>query len=268
MTPRHHQENFPVASWLLPKAWRKEVLAFYYYVRELDDIADHPHLSKEEKQARLLESRQLGKQEVRKSGSQEKHSSLTDDRRLTTDDYASQLWQAFWQDTEKQRYETMEEVIAYCRLSAAPVGRAVLTIAGETKANLEASDAICIALQLINHLQDIKSDYLERDRIYLPQVWLKRAGVTEAALGATHSTPSLRQEVYEPWLDRVDDLLHQGEALLPTLQSWRLKAEIFLIHRWAKSLAKRLRYEDPLAKEIKLTRWERMVSVMEPRRAA
>ena len=96
--------------------------------------------------------------------------------------HAHDLLDAFVQDVTQRRYETWEALIGYCRLSAMPVGRFVLDVHGEDRAVWPLSDALCAALQVINHLQDCAKDYAAIDRVYLPTANLEAAGIGVEAL--------------------------------------------------------------------------------------
>jgi phytoene synthase len=134
------------------------------------------------------------------------------------------LLSAFKQDVMKSRYEDFPTVLDYCRRSANPIGRLVLLLHGErATAQLEASDAICTALQLANFWQDVSVDLL-KDRIYLPQDELRASGVTEASLFAGLSSAAWR-ELLQKQVERTETLFQQGYALIPTLPQ-PLKTEI------------------------------------------
>lgn len=257
--PEQVGENFPVASQLLPQKWRKPVLNFYAFARGMDDISDHPQLSREEKRDQLR---------VIRLGLEEKQPDILPkwvqpyyrmvERGSLSAEHGKQLWQAFWQDTEKQRYRTMDEVLAYCRLSAAPVGRAVLEITRQPAADTDAADALCIALQLINHLQDVRSDYLQRQRIYLPQHWLERAGLSEKVLEKAETGPKLRG-VFNQWLDEVDRQLKLAEDLPRSIYHRGLRWELQIILAYARALAKKLRRDDPMAHRVRLSGFRKLI---------
>ena len=159
-------ENFPVASWLIKRRHRPAILAFYEFVRVADDIADHPSLAAAEKLARLdrLERSLLGEGNDEPEGVA--LAAVLQERGLSPR-HAQDLLNAFRLDVTKLRYANWDELIAYCSLSAMPVGRFVLDVHGESRATWPASDALCAALQIINHLQDCGEDYREpRPRLY------------------------------------------------------------------------------------------------------
>src|ERR1700723_282872 len=188
----HREENFPVASLLIRASHRPIILAFYYFVRAADDVADDPALTSQEKIERLdrMEAALLG--EIASDGHPRAAAlrRALGERGLTTR-HAQDLLKAFRLDAVKQRYADWNELISYCALSAMPVGRFVLDVHGESPSTWAASDAICAALQVINHLQDCGADYHDLDRVYLPLDILAARGVAVEALAAEAASPGL-----------------------------------------------------------------------------
>ncbi len=170
--PVDHYENFPVASWLLPKRLRRPVEAIYRFARSADDIADEGDAPAAERLAQLAAYHtELDHIERGDTPADPVFAPLA----AAIRDYAiplapfRDLLSAFAQDVEKTRYAHFGEVMDYCRRSANPVGRLMLHLYGDhDPRHLAYSDAICSSLQLINFLQDIAVDY-QKDRIYLPQ---------------------------------------------------------------------------------------------------
>ena len=186
-------ENFPVGSWLLPKAARPHIAVFYRFARAIDDIADNPGLSADEKIRRLD-----GFSVVLDGGATDDQAYATGHRmRRSLKDteiptrHCLDLIDAFKQDAVKNRYDDWSELIGYCIRSAAPVGRYLLDLNGGSRDGYGPSDALCNALQVINHLQDCRDDYLEMDRVYLPGDWMAETGVEVTALGARSSSAAL-----------------------------------------------------------------------------
>ena len=105
--------------------------------------------------------------------------------------HAQDLLTAFRMDVTKLRYRDWDDLIGYCTYSAMPVGRFVLDVHGESRALWPANDALCAALQIINHLQDCGKDYRDLDRVYIPLDAFAEAGATVDALGAERATPAL-----------------------------------------------------------------------------
>ena len=153
----------------------------------------------------------------------------------------------------KLRYADWGELLGYCRLSANPVGRYLLDLHGEDPAGYAASDALCTALQILNHLQDCQDDYHALDRVYLPGDWLAAEGLDVTVLDRTASPPGFRR-LLDRCLDGVDKLLDEAETLPGQLRSARLAMESAVIVQLARRLAARLRTGDPLAGRVALSR--------------
>jgi phytoene synthase len=190
----HHYENFPTASFVLPRSVRPAIAAIYAFARTADDFADEQEF--EGRRLELLADwRRLLNEAVAGRPQGEVFVALAEAIRRHELPVVEldRLIQAFEQDCTKARYSTHEEVLDYCTRSANPVGRLVLAAHGiEDAASISWSDAICTSLQLTNFWQDVSVD-LEKDRIYLPQEDLARFGVTEEDLLARRCTPAFRQ---------------------------------------------------------------------------
>ena len=246
-------ENFPVGSFLIPRACRRHVHAFYQYARSADDIADSPTLSVEEKLRSLNPARAaLGVDEgALPDWAVPYHRSLIETG--NTPQHGRDLLSAFIQDVTKLRYRDWDELMDYCVRSAASVGRVMMDIHGETDADFEGSDALCNALQVLNHLQDCKKDYLSLDRVYLPEPWLQEEGGSVEDLALPSATPAVRR-VIERCLDETDGLLARAETMPPSVRRRGLRLESAVILTLAKKLSGRLRREDPLARRVKVSK--------------
>ncbi|MEO1773529.1 MAG: squalene synthase HpnC [Pseudomonadota bacterium] len=245
-------ENFPVGSRLIAPALRPHVMRYYAFARGTDDIADDEALSAEEKIRRLDAC-----EAAVRSGTGAPdfavalHHSLAET--AVGVDCATDLLIAFRQDARQARYADWPALLGYCRYSAHPVGRYLLHLHGEAPSTATAGDALCAALQVLNHLQDLGTDRRRLDRVYLPQDWMAEAGIDETALDADHASPGLRR-VIDRCLDGTDALLDTARPLARQIQSRRLGAETAVIQRLAERLARRLRHEDPLAGRVKHSR--------------
>jgi squalene synthase HpnC len=189
-----HYENFHVASWFLPKKLRPHFHAIYAYCRVSDDLGDE--VGNHAQALALLD--QWNEELDACYAGQARHPvfvALAETIRacqIPKEPFAD-LLTAFKQDQTVTRFRTMDEVLAYCRYSANPVGRLVLYVCGYSDAKrFRLSDATCSALQLANFWQDVASDYQQRDRIYLPQDAMQRFGVTEETIAAGKATPEFR----------------------------------------------------------------------------
>jgi squalene synthase HpnC len=241
----HTDENFPVASVLVAARHRPVVLAFYRVARMSDDVADHPGLSAAEKLERLetIEASLLGEGTAAPAAVTLRAALI---RRGITDQHMRDLLTAFRRDAVKTRYETWDELMDYCRYSAAPVGRFMLDVHGESPATWPASDALCAALQVINHLQDCGKDYRDLDRVYLPLDALAREGLDPRALGEAKASPALRK-VIAALATRTAGLLDAARPLDAGVRDMGLALEIGVIHALAVSLNRRLKGRDPLS---------------------
>ncbi len=246
----HKDENFPVASWLVRREHRAPILAFYNFVRTADDIADHAELEPGAK-IELLD-RLAADLTGNGDGAPE---ALALRRALAArglaPTHALDLLKAFRLDASKQRYANWGELMDYCALSAMPVGRFVLDVHGESRSTWPASDAVCAALQIINHLQDCGEDYRDLDRVYLPLDALAARGVAIEELGGRAATPALRACIAD-LARRAEILLREGQSLAPSLADWRLGLEISVIEALALRLARILTQSDPLGDETHL----------------
>jgi phytoene/squalene synthetase len=137
----------------------------------------------------------------------------------------------------------------YCRYSAMPVGRFVLDVHGESPSTWPANDALCAALQVINHLQDCAKDRAELDRVYLTQDLLDQEGATIADLDASQASPALRRVILE-MADQTAALLDQSRPFARQIRDRRLSIEVAIIQRLADDLVERLRHRDPLSERV------------------
>ena len=252
-------ENFPVGSWLLPAALRPHIALFYAYARAIDDVADNPELPPDEKIHRLDGFANAVAPNRATDGESDpayaKAAAIRESLRETgvPARHCLDLVAAFKQDAVKNRYDTWDELIGYCLKSAAPVGRYLIDLHGESRDAYAASDALCNALQIINHLQDCADDFRMLDRVYIPRNWLSDAGSMAAAVNDAAATPALRS-VLNRCLDGVDALMTDARALPPQLRNLRFAMEAAVIVRIADTLAMDLRQRDPLAERVVLTK--------------
>lgn len=209
-----HYENFPVASVALPRRLRQPIAAIYAFARTADDIADEGDADAATRLALLDEyGEELRKLERGDQVVVPVFVALGQAIRQHGLPFAPfhDLLAAFRQDVMKTRYVDFGEVVAYCRLSANPVGRLLLRLyEAETPEHVAWSDRICTALQLINFLQDLEVD-LAKGRVYLPQDELAAAGLSEGDLRGPRS-PAMR-EFLEEQIDRARDWLCAGAPL-------------------------------------------------------
>jgi hydroxysqualene synthase len=244
----HRDENFPVASMLIAPPFRAPILAFYNFVRAADDISDHESLTPQEKLALLdrLEAALLQR------GPDEEPARLLREeleRRSLSPQHACDLLTAFRRDVTQLRYRDWDDLIDYCRYSAMPVGRFVLDVHGEDAATWPANDALCAALQVINHLQDCGKDYRNLNRVYLPQDTLEGFGASVEMLGEKKAPAPLRAAL-RALTQRTDELLKEARPFGDRIQNARLAMEVGAIQSLAEMLTDRLLVADPLSEKV------------------
>ena len=248
-------ENFPVGSFLLPKHLRPHVAVFYAFARAIDDIADNPQLSSIDKVIRLdgFAAALTGKAP---GPGFEKAERLRESLAATgvPAQHGLDLIAAFKLDAVKLRYADWGDLIeGYCMKSAAPVGRYLLDLHGEDRAGWTASDALCNALQVLNHLQDCQDDYRQLNRVYLPGDWLAEAGTRVEELDRPAASAGMRR-VIDRCLDGTDRLIETARLLPGQLRDRRLAMESAVIVRIALRLSRLLRRKDPLASRVQLSK--------------
>lgn len=227
---KSHYENFPVASIFLPKKLRRPISVIYAFARTADDFADEGDAIQ---QQRL---KQLDKFSAALKAISDKNYRDDNPIFIALEDVIAQhqlpislfedLLDAFKQDVVKSRYDNFDEVLDYCKRSANPVGRLLLLLAGEpSQQQLQQSDAICSALQLINFYQDIVQDLTESDRIYIPTDELQQFGVNEHQLTNVQTeniAPLIRQQY-----QRTQELMSAGTELGASINGrigWEIRA--------------------------------------------
>lgn len=221
MSPRlsqSHYENFPVASLLLPARLRPAIAAIYAFARSADDFADEGELPAAER-LRLLDTYRAELERIERNEPTDhplfqhlRPHILTHHLPLRP---FGDLLAAFAQDVTKDRYANYAELLDYCRRSANPIGRLLLHLFDAvTPENLQRSDAICSALQLINHWQDVGIDIGKgaNGRIYLPLDEMARFGVTEEDLRRRVPTADFRR-LMQFEIERARALMLEGAPL-------------------------------------------------------
>jgi len=237
---RTHYENFPVASFLLPRGMRPHVAALYAFARAADDFADEGDRSVDERyrlldgwRERLLEAVAGATSTIQRppAKGEPDHTreifmalGVTIRRLQLPSVLLEDLLSAFRQDVTVSRYATWPALFDYCRRSANPIGRLVLRIGGYADNDLDKySDAICTALQLTNFWQDVKSDWA-RGRIYLPREEMQAHGAEESVLTGDVLSPDWRDAIASA-VSRTRGLFRDGLPLCDRLRG-RLRYEI------------------------------------------
>lgn len=250
-------ENFPVGSFLLPKHLRPHVATYYAFARAIDDIADNPALSSDEKIKRLCAFDSALKGEPGFGAEFQKAHALRESMAATnvTTKHGSDLVAAFVQDAQKNRYATWDELLGYCALSANPVGRYLLDLHEEDPVGYRYSDALCTVLQIVNHLQDCADDKRELDRVYVLTDWLAEENGEVDDIDRPALSEGLRA-VMDRMLDGCDALMVDARKLPSALTSKHLAMESAIIVRLADRLISLLRKGDPLASRVALSKFD------------
>jgi squalene synthase HpnC len=213
--PVDHYENFPVASILMPRRLRKPIAAIYHFARAADDIADEGELSDAERLGKLDEFRAelalIANNETPRTPLFRNLAAVVHQHALPLQPL-NDLLDAFSQDVVKKRYDDFDDLLAYCRRSANPVGNLLLHLYEEaTPVNIAYSDAICTSLQLINFWQDIANDYAI-GRIYLPLDELAQYGVNEEQIVQGNTNDAWRA-LMKFQVDRARAMILTGKPL-------------------------------------------------------
>ncbi len=242
---RRHYENFPVASLLMPRAYRAPVALIYAFARRADDLADEGDMPSAQRLQALEDMRK--QLDLARSGGAVRDANIAalahamDEFRLPWK-CLYDLLAAFTQDVTVSRYPDFEALRAYCTFSANPVGRLLLHLYGEATArNIAYSDSICTSLQLINFLQDVDDDYRLRGRIYVPEDDMARFGVDETDFLKRRNDRRVH-ELFHFELQRAAALLQTGSPLaraLPGRFGREMRAVIAGGRRMLKKLQRR-----------------------------
>ena len=256
----HRDENFPVASWIIHPRHRSLILAYYNFVRTADDIADHASLAADEKlrYLDLLEAELLGNGDSQKEAVNLRNALA---ERAMSPRHAQDVLVAFRMDVTKLRYENWDDLIDYCRYSAMPVGRFVLDVHGEQQSTWPANDALCAALQIINHLQDCAKDYRELDRVYIPLDALAANGLTVEALAAPRASPALMRCIRDLAI-RTGTLLDESRPFAMQIHDRRLAMEVAAIQNLAERLVGVLCTRDPLSERVHLSKPQMLLAML------
>ncbi|MBQ8465898.1 MAG: squalene/phytoene synthase family protein [Alphaproteobacteria bacterium] len=244
------QENFPVACYLFRKKERLIISHYYDFARYCDNLADSPDLSTQDKLSKLqdAESSLFGKSNLlaakvlRQDFIREKF-----DFSLATD-----LLVAFRQDAQNATYQTWAQLLDYCKYSAAPVGRFMLALYNESPSTYLPATALCSVLQIINHLQDLKDDVTNLNRLYLPEELMKKYKVSRKSLSAAVCSKSL-QKLLNDVLNRACGLLKDAQVLPSIIKSIRLRIYVCIIIKLSDILIKKMYNTDILTAKINLS---------------
>lgn len=260
----HKQENFPVGMMIIGKDKRRLIFAYYKFARFGDDIADNPKLKPQVKVEKLYELEEifLGikayKGQKLKFAVQLREEFIKHDLSIK---FATDLLTAFRKDAMGFDYQTWAQLIDYCKYSAAPVGKFMLAIHHEHPSTYLPATSLCAALQIVNHIQDIKYDLQVQKRIYLPAEIMKKFHLRSEDLIKDKSSLHL-QKAIEYVMEKVQGMLKDGELLPPIIQSLSLRTEVCIILSLTNIMVKRILKGDVLAEEIRLSAFDWLRAVI------
>ncbi|WP_404378425.1 squalene/phytoene synthase family protein [Caenispirillum salinarum] len=247
-------ENFPVASALLARRHRPVVAAYYRFARTADDVADSETLTPDVKVAALdvMQAVLEGREDPALSPEAATLRPMLHERCVPLR-VASDLLIAFRDDSRGLTCRTWSDLIAYCENSANPVGRFLLRLHGAPDAADRPSDALCTALQILNHLQDLREDWTRLHRLYLPLEWIESAGGHAEDL-ARIPTPDLFRPLILEALDRTDALIAEADRLPGHIGERGLTMQARMVVELARRLSTRLRPDAPETEDTKASR--------------
>jgi phytoene/squalene synthetase/type II secretory pathway pseudopilin PulG len=248
-------ENFPVASFLLPKKIRKPLKAIYKFARYADEIADSDEISEEEKINELSKLTDA----IENKNADNLPIFLRDiifyinnfDFKKT---HLLNLLSAFIQDVKKNRYQTINETLNYCQKSAATVGRMFLECSQEFSVDIDKSDKICTVLQLLNHLQDLKQDYQKLNRIYFDTTMITNEKDLEL-FSESENIKNAKTKI----LNILQNYLTDSSNITKDINSYLVRLEIKTIINIANLLIKKLLVNDIISQKIKLSNAEKFL---------
>ncbi len=256
----YKDENFPVSSFLISNKYSKHIKNLYTFARTADDIADHKLISKSDKKKMLSRLDQILMKKEKTNYTFMNNLIETLIETGVTEDYPRKLLKAFIQDAEKKRYKNWKELIQYCHKSASPIGRFVVDLHGKknySKIDLkniyDGCDKICNTLQILNHLQDCKEDFVKLDRIYIPELFFNGAKVNTNFFLENKNRSKFLQ-IKNKCIDEVNVLLAGASKKIVLIKDSGLRRETFVIFNIAKKLSYLLEKNDPIKKKVKLSR--------------
>lgn len=239
---------------------------FYSFARISDDIADNHNLTSLKK-LRILNffDKSIRNSKKSKINFLDKIINLYE-KFPESKNYSRELLKAFTLDATKKRYKNWADLISYCKFSANPVGRFFIYLTykinnqslDNEKKIFKSSDNLCTALQIINHIQDCKDDYLKHNRVYIPLDYFQKYSLNVKILKEDKAPVDfifLKNDL----ISETEKLLGQIEVGLNLIKDWRLRKETFIILNIAKRLCFLLKEDDPLFKKIKLSRIDLIV---------
>lgn len=252
-------ENFPVAA-LAGKKLRPVVEAYYKAARAADDVADDARLAEKEKLARLMRFERSfsaglnGKAPAEDSEDAFRLGQIFAAEKLDASLYTD-LLKAFEKDARNEPIAVWEQLIDYCRLSAAPVGRFILALHDESPSAYLPAETLCAVLQISNHLQDLRKDAEQLGRCYLSQDMMSAHDVRFSDIFLDKSSPALRALTAEI-ADKLRRMLKDASVLPALVRNRRLKMQLGIILSLTNSMIKKIEKYDVLTTHIRLNLWD------------
>ena len=254
-------ENFPVASFIIKKNIQKYIRTFYFFARMADDIADHHNLRFSEKVKILLYFDNALTLKIKTDIKVLNNMIRFIPRTAIWKKIFKKSSKAFLMDAKGKIYNNWNDLLFYCRYSANPVGRFVIDLVhykehiNDNQLNriYSASDFLCTSLQIINHIQDCKKDFNNLNRVYIPKSLLKNTRFQKKFLNNKNSSKNFKSLIIEI-IDKIEAILQNCHSGLNLIRPWRLRKETLIILNIAKRLCYLLKKEDPLKKNVKLSR--------------
>lgn len=263
---RNHYENFPVASYFLPKDIQAAITTIYAFARTADDIADEPHPHFNTASHKLEKLEEIQEQLNNLDKIDDKYPLFFYALKDTILRYElplslfNDLLEAFKKDVIKTRYNTIDELFLYCRYSANPIGRLLLYLTDNYSAeNAKKSDAICTALQLINFLQDLYFDLLKLDRCYLPLDELKKYSLSLEDIKDIQNFSNL-EPVIKKMIVKVHNLLVEGQNL-PEEITGGLSMQIKIVITSAFKVLEKLDTRKSITQDTRI-RWKDWIKIL------
>lgn len=257
------QENFPVGMMIFDRSKRQLVFDYYRFARYADDVADDPKLKPQHKVEQLYQLEDIFLNNKPYKG--QKFRFVRELRQKFTEfglstSLATDLLIAFRKDAMGFEYQTWGQLVDYCKYSAAPVGRFMLAVHDENPSTYLPAASLCVALQIVNHIQDLKYDAELLGRIYLPSELTEKYHIMPEDLRADKSSPGLKKAI-EKIMEKTRGLIKEGEILPQIIRSASLRAEVCIILSLTNIMVKKILKGDVLAKEIKLSAWNWLCGV-------
>lgn len=250
-----HQENFPVGMMMFNKDIRKIVADYYRFARYADDIADNPHLKPQNKVDKLYELEEIFTGQKSYKGQKLKFVQILKDefaKHNLSPDLATDLLIAFRKDSLGFDYQTWGQLVDYCKYSAAPVGKFMLAVHQENPSTYLPATSLCVALQIVNHVQDLKYDVSLLNRLYLPAEIMKKYHLRQEDLVKNQSSVSVQKAV-KHIMEKTLGLVKEGSILPELIKSLSLRIEVCIILSLTNIMIKKILKGDILAREIKLS---------------